>query len=82
MAPRDDIGRAVLALRVFRGWSRNDLAHRADVSPSTIQRLEAGDHHTEASVLARVAAAFGGTPHRLRQVGRELREVVAHIRAP
>ena len=48
MAPPDrpkalaKIGREILRLRLFRGWSQAVLAHRAKLSQGTISRLERG----------------------------------------
>jgi transcriptional regulator with XRE-family HTH domain len=36
------IGRAVLRLRLYYGWSQRDLEHRAQVDQTTISRLERG----------------------------------------
>ena len=72
MAPKDDTGRAVLAIRSVHGWSRHDLAQLADVSPSTIQRIERGDGAHEASVVARIAKACGMTSAQLTKCGHEV----------
>ena len=37
------IGRAVLRLRLYRGWSQAELEHRAKVDQTTISRLERGE---------------------------------------
>jgi transcriptional regulator with XRE-family HTH domain len=53
------IGGAIRALRIHRGWTRVDVAHAAHVSPATISRLEAGHlASTSIAVIRRVFAAL------------------------
>lgn len=55
-----DIGRRVRALREAREWNQSDLARRAGVSNSYINRLESGQHHRPSQAqLAKVAEALG-----------------------
>ena len=48
----------VAALRAARGWSLDDLAHRARVSRSTLSRLERGEVSPTTSLLGRICAAY------------------------
>ncbi|MFB9177930.1 helix-turn-helix domain-containing protein [Dactylosporangium sucinum] len=52
-------------LRTERGWSLDDLAQRADVSRSTLSRLERGEISPTASLLNKLCAAYGRTLSRL-----------------
>lgn len=47
------------ALRLHRGWSLDDLARRADLSPSTISRIETGKRTIGLDVLVPLARALG-----------------------
>lgn len=69
--PRD-VGRVVYGLRRRESWSRLLLAEKAELSQSTIQRIEAGDHNAEAASLEKIAAVFGRTMA-------ELFALVAHL---
>ena len=46
------------ALRVQRGWSLDDLARRADLSASTISRIETGKRTIGLDVLVPLARAL------------------------
>jgi transcriptional regulator with XRE-family HTH domain len=64
------------ALRADRGWSLDVLAARAEVSRSTLSRLERGEISPTASLLGRVCAAYEISMSRL------LAEVEAESPAP
>jgi transcriptional regulator with XRE-family HTH domain len=53
------IARRLRALRSERGWSLDELARQARVSRATLSRLENGEVSATASVLGRIAAAYG-----------------------
>jgi transcriptional regulator with XRE-family HTH domain len=60
-------GELVVRLRKARGWSRRELARRADLSETTVRNLEAGgrtdnlEYGPSEKTLRQVADAFGGT---------------------
>ncbi|GAA1950106.1 helix-turn-helix domain-containing protein [Kitasatospora viridis] len=53
------------ALRTERGWSLDELARRAEVSRSTLSRLERAEISPTAALLGRLCAAHGRTMSRL-----------------
>jgi transcriptional regulator with XRE-family HTH domain len=59
------IAQRLKSLRADRGWSLDDLAGRSDVSRATLSRLENADVSPTASVLGKLAAAYGLTISRL-----------------
>jgi transcriptional regulator with XRE-family HTH domain len=59
------IAQRLKSLRAERGWSLDELAGRSDVSRATLSRLENADVSPTASVLGRLAAAYGLTISRL-----------------
>ncbi|MYS78902.1 helix-turn-helix domain-containing protein [Embleya scabrispora] len=52
-------------LRGERGWSLDELARRAEVSRSTLSRLERGEISPTASLLGRLCAVYGRTMSQL-----------------
>lgn len=52
-------------LRVARGWTLEELARRADVSRSTLSRLERGEISPTAALLGRLCAVHERTMSRL-----------------
>ncbi|MCG6498202.1 helix-turn-helix domain-containing protein [Kitasatospora sp. A2-31] len=52
-------------LRVERGWTLEELAQRADVSRSTLSRVERAEVSPTAAVLGRLCAVYGRTMSRL-----------------
>lgn len=66
---RDDIDARLAArlaeLRGARGWSLEELAQRAEVSRSTLSRLERAEISPTAALLGRLCAAYGLTMSRL-----------------
>lgn len=59
------IAQRLKSLRAERGWSLDELARRSDVSRATLSRLENADVSPTASVLGKLAAAYGLTISRL-----------------
>ena len=55
------IGDRIRNLRNERGWSQEELAHRSDISPSHIGRLERGERGATIHSLERVTNALGVT---------------------
>ena len=47
------------AARKLRGWSTYELARRAGIAQSTIQRIETGERRPSARTLAKIANALG-----------------------
>ncbi|MFI9330371.1 helix-turn-helix domain-containing protein [Kitasatospora sp. NPDC052868] len=52
-------------LRVERGWTLEELAQRADVSRSTLSRVERAEVSPTAALLGRLCAVYGRTMSRL-----------------
>lgn len=59
------IAQRLRSLRAERQWSLDELARRTDVSRATLSRLENAEVSPTASVLGRLAAAYGLTISRL-----------------
>jgi transcriptional regulator with XRE-family HTH domain len=59
------IAQRLKSLRAERGWSLDELARRSDVSRATLSRLENAEVSPTASVLGKLAAAYGLTISRL-----------------
>ena len=55
---RKEVGQRIAALRDARGWSQEELAHRADVSVKTISRLENGRNEGRGKNLRSIAEAL------------------------
>jgi transcriptional regulator with XRE-family HTH domain len=55
-------------LRTERGWPLDELARRSDVSRATLSRLENGEVSPTASVLGKLAMAYGLTISRLMRM--------------
>jgi transcriptional regulator with XRE-family HTH domain len=55
----------LLELRTEQGWSLDELARRADVSRSTLSRLERGEISPTAALLGKLCAAYGRPMSRL-----------------
>ncbi len=53
------LGTRLRNLRSQRGWTLEDLAHRAGVSEAYLSRLEGGDRQASLAVLFGLAQAFG-----------------------
>jgi len=65
------IAQRLKALRNERGWSLDELAGRSGVSRATLSRLENCEVSPTASVLGKLASAFGMTISRLMQMVEE-----------
>ena len=55
------LGARIRIERVNRGWSLTDLAQRSSVSRAMINKVERGEASPTASLLGRLAGAFGLT---------------------
>jgi transcriptional regulator with XRE-family HTH domain len=55
-------GANVRRLRLERGMTQEDLAHRADVSVRFLSSIEHGRENATLAVLERLAAALGAEP--------------------
>jgi transcriptional regulator with XRE-family HTH domain len=53
--------KTIRELREAKGWSQAELAHRAQVSPSTVYNWESGRFEPKATQLRRVALALGAS---------------------
>lgn len=56
---REEVGGRIRALRNERGWSQDELAERAGVSPRTVHSLEKGEHTPQPKKLRAVLDALG-----------------------
>lgn len=65
------IAQRLKALRNERGWSLEELSGRSGVSRASLSRLENSEVSPTASVLGKLAAAFGMTISRLMQMVEE-----------
>jgi len=54
-----DLARRLTELRRGRNWPLEELAERTGISRATLSRIERGDTSPTASVLGRLAGAFG-----------------------
>lgn len=70
------IAQRLRALRAERGWSLDELAGLSHVSRATLSRLENAEVSPTASVLGKLAAAYGLTISRLLQMVEEQFEPV------
>ncbi len=53
------VGQTIQRLREAQGLSQNRLAHLADTTPATIQRLEDGNRSTSFELVRRICRALG-----------------------
>lgn len=51
----------VRRLRAGKGWSQEALARTADVSMSTVVRVEGGNQNPRIDIVAKLADALGAT---------------------
>ncbi len=56
--PNEDLGRLLVRLRDERGLSQKEVAHLAEISNSTLSRLESGDRGVSREVLDRICAVL------------------------
>jgi transcriptional regulator with XRE-family HTH domain len=57
------LGRKIKELRAAKHWSQDELAERAELKRSHVQRLEHGDYkESKVTTLVKVARAFGIHP--------------------
>ncbi|MFD5466673.1 helix-turn-helix domain-containing protein [Kitasatospora sp. NPDC127059] len=59
------LARRLAELRVERGWTLEELARLADVSRSTLSRVERAEVSPTAALLGRLCAVYGRTMSRL-----------------
>lgn len=58
-------GEGVRRLRVERGWSREELAERAEMNAAYVGFIERGDNLPSLSVILQLGRALGVDPRRL-----------------
>jgi transcriptional regulator with XRE-family HTH domain len=75
------IAQRLKSLRSERGWSLDELASLSQVSRATLSRLENAEVSPTASVLGKLAAAYGLTISRLLQMVEEQFEPVIRAEA-
>ncbi len=56
--PNEDLGRLLVRFRDERGLSQKEVAHLAEISNSTLSRLESGDRGVSREVLDRICAVL------------------------
>lgn len=56
---RQRLGRAIRRLRADRGYSQEELAHRAKLHRTTMSEIERGFRNVSLDIAERVAAALG-----------------------
>lgn len=61
------LGRTSREVRLTKGISQEELAHRADLDSSYVGRVERGDNNATALTLTRLAAALDTTVAKLMQ---------------
>lgn len=61
----DRLALRLAELRLERGWTLEELARRADVSRSTLSRVERAEVSPTAALLGRLCAVYGRTMSRL-----------------
>jgi transcriptional regulator with XRE-family HTH domain len=59
MSETNHLGASVRRMRTARRWSIKELAKRAEVSESTVARLERGSQDVSLSLVAAIALALG-----------------------
>jgi ribosome-binding protein aMBF1 (putative translation factor) len=75
-----DLGKLLIALRIFRGMSQSDLAKGLDVDPSQVSRDERNEYHGVTlqrvfRLLDILGFRLANKPTRLRQDSREFERV-------
>jgi transcriptional regulator with XRE-family HTH domain len=58
-------GARMRELRAARGFSQDELAHRTDVHPTAVGRLERGVREPRLSTILRIAEGLGVAPGEL-----------------
>ena len=56
---RDTVARNLRRLRNAKGWTQEELAHRAKVDRSYISQLETGVYSASVTMLGKLAKALG-----------------------
>lgn len=52
------VGERIVKLRNTRGWSQEELAHKADITRSYIGQIERGERSVSIDIIERIAKAF------------------------
>jgi XRE family transcriptional regulator, fatty acid utilization regulator len=65
MLVMDGLGARLRELRRARALTQEELAEKADVSPSTIVDIERGKHEPQIRTLRKLAKALETTPDKL-----------------
>jgi transcriptional regulator with XRE-family HTH domain len=65
MLVMDGLGARLRELRRARALTQEELAEKADVSPSTIVDIERGKHEPQIRTLRKLARALDTTPDKL-----------------
>ena len=53
------VGRNIVHLRMTKGWSRKELAHKLRVTAQRLGRWERGERQAPLAILVRLKAMFG-----------------------
>ncbi|WP_368233485.1 helix-turn-helix domain-containing protein [Anaerotruncus rubiinfantis] len=53
------VGENIVRLRQLKGWTQEDLAHYADLTVSSISKIERGKSNPTLRTLDRIADALG-----------------------
>jgi transcriptional regulator with XRE-family HTH domain len=61
-AGRKRFGATVRALRLSKGWTQEELGHKAGLHPTYIGGIERGERNVGFDNLLKVARAFGVAP--------------------
>lgn len=59
----------VIACRLEKGWSQQELGRRSGLGQSTVSRMEKGDRMPRMTSLSHVATALGATLHDMLPLG-------------
>ena len=65
MTSKEIFARNLRALRLARGWSQEELAHRAGLDRTYISSLERQKYAPTLDVLDKLAGALGAIPSRM-----------------
>ncbi|MDR2195550.1 MAG: helix-turn-helix domain-containing protein [Gallionellaceae bacterium] len=54
-----NVGQTIRRLRLKKGWSQEELAHRVGAAPASISRIETGKHGISDQLKQSIAHEFG-----------------------